>query len=87
MLIGSLCDDDKGINTGSVYTYSSNAGNTWSLQNKLLATDGLQDDYFGYSVTIDSTTAFVCASGDDDSAINSGFEYFSEYICMSIHPK
>jgi hypothetical protein len=57
-------DDDKGYNSGSAYIFKRN-GETWSQQQKLLASDGAAGDYFGYSVSISGDYAIVGAYGDD----------------------
>ena len=38
----------------------------WSEQQKLTASDGAQDDSFGYSVSIDGDTAVIGAYDDDN---------------------
>ena len=42
---------------------------------KLLASDGVAEDYFGYSVAIDGSTALVGSSYDDDNGNASGSVY------------
>ena len=46
----------------------------WSEQAKLTASDGAQDDSFGYSVSIDGDTVVV-GSMDDDNGSGSGSAY------------
>ncbi|MEZ5454614.1 MAG: FG-GAP repeat protein [Lysobacteraceae bacterium] len=41
------------------------SGNTWTQQAKLVADDGVPNDYFGASVALDGNTALVGAYGDD----------------------
>lgn len=47
-------------NRGEVYVFTSSAG-TWTQQPKLLASDGAQNDYFGYAVALSGSTAIVGA--------------------------
>jgi len=51
------------------------AGNTWLERQKLLAPDGADGDWFGYSVSISGDYAIVGAYGDDDKGSNSGSAY------------
>jgi hypothetical protein len=64
-IIGAHYDDDKGTDSGSAYIYIR-SGTTWSQQAKLVAADGANSDYFGYSVAIssDGNTAIIGAYGD-----------------------
>jgi hypothetical protein len=54
-----------------VYYYTL-TGSFWSYQSKLLAFDGVVDDYFGISVSIHNTNALIGANGDADTAIGGG---------------
>ena len=44
-------------------------------QQKITASDGASDDYFGYSVSISGDTAIVGAYGNDDKGSYSGSAY------------
>jgi len=74
VLIGAYLDDDNGADSGSAYVYTRTAG-TWTQQAKLLAGDGAEGDYFGYSVVLAGDTALIGAWGDDDNGGNSGSAY------------
>ncbi len=73
-LIGAKGDSDYGINTGSVYVFTRN-GTNWTQQAKLLASDGAEQDGFGYSVSLSGDTALIGAWHDDDKASDSGSAY------------
>jgi hypothetical protein len=45
---------------GAAYVFTR-SGASWSQQQKLVATDGVADDWFGYSVALDGETALVGA--------------------------
>ena len=61
-LVGARYDDDNGTNSGSAYIYRWN-GSQWQEESKLLASDGASNNFFGYSVSIDSSNvALVGAS-------------------------
>jgi len=48
------------ITQGSVYVFTS-SGSSWSLQQKLTASDGAAHDFFGYSVALLGDTALIGA--------------------------
>jgi hypothetical protein len=73
-LIGAKGDADHGINTGSVYVFTRN-GTSWTQQAKLLASDGAEQDGFGFSVSLSGDTALIGAWHDDDKASDSGSAY------------
>jgi hypothetical protein len=66
---------------GSVYIFGS-VGNIWSRQSKILATDGVADDRFGYRVSIFGTTAIIGAYWDDDKATDAGILVIYSRICI-----
>jgi FG-GAP repeat protein/CARDB protein len=72
-LVGSPYDDTKGIDSGSAYVYRWN-GASYD-QHKLTAIDGVKDDNFGSSVSIDGDVLAVGVCGDDDKGSNSGSVY------------
>jgi hypothetical protein len=68
-VIGAERDDDKGVDSGSVYLFDVTTG----LQsNKLLASDGAAIDLFGHSVAISASIIVVGVFGDDDNGVDSG---------------
>ncbi len=73
-LISARCDDDKGVDAGSVYVFT-HTDSSWIQQAKLLASDGAANDWFGYSVSVSGNTAGIGASLDDDKGDNSGSTY------------
>ena len=70
-IVGAYGDDDNGSASGSAYVFTR-SGSTWTQQQKITASDGVSNDYFGWSVAIDGDTAVV-GSRDDDS--DSGAAY------------
>jgi hypothetical protein len=56
---------------GSVYFYTQ-IGFSWSSQGKILAADGAPSDYFGTSVSLDTSSALIGATYDDDKATDAG---------------
>ncbi len=77
-IVGAYKDDDKGSDSGSAYIFkrSDDANDpNWYEQDKLTASDGAYEDYFGYSVSISGDYAIVGAYGDDDPGSQSGSAY------------
>jgi len=68
-LVGSS-DDDNGSNAGAAYIFHFN-GSAWVQQAKLLASDGAENDYFGYSVSILGDYAVVGALYESNANGNS----------------
>ena len=70
-IIGAYGDDDY---SGSAYVFKRD-GTSWNEQDKLLASDGAERDYFGRSVSISGDYAIIGAYGDDDNGDHSGSAY------------
>eukprot|EP01082_Thalassiosira_pseudonana_P014960 g13146.t1 g13146 contig8:4988-9008(+) len=77
LVVGAHGDDDKGYNAGAVYLYTLNStSNTWGDEQKIVASDGATDDYFGRAVAMSGTGHLVVgARGDDDKGSSSGSVY------------
>jgi hypothetical protein len=61
-LIGAFGDENH---TGSAYVFI-HTGTSWTQQAKLLALDGIANDWFGYSVSLFGDTALIGACAADD---------------------
>ena len=73
-VIGSRFDDDLGTDSGSVYVYVR-SGTTWTLEDKLTASDGEASDAFGRRVAISGDTIVVGAANEDELGNNAGAAY------------
>jgi hypothetical protein len=73
VVVGAYSDDAAGINSnsGSVYVYNTDG----TGEQKIVASDGASDDYFGMSVAIQGDKIIVGAIGDDDAGSFSGSAY------------
>lgn len=60
LVVGSVRDDDRGVDAGAAYVYALSGG-TWVLQQKLLAADAERGDEFGFAVAIDEDRIAVGA--------------------------
>ncbi len=65
-----------------LFGYDSVSG-TWQEEAKLLASDGADHDYFGWSVALSGDVALVGAYQDDDNGTNSGSAYVFRYDSVS----
>jgi len=72
-MIGSETSDN-GNYSGSVYVFTR-IGTTWTEQQKLLASDGAEADWFGFTIALDGDTALFSAALDDDNGGQSGSAY------------
>lgn len=76
-VISAQNDDDKGTNAGAAYVFVRGA-TKWTLQQKLVASDGSGGDYLGAAVSISGDTIALGAYGDDDHGSSSGSVYIFE---------
>ena len=65
-LVGAMQDDDNGWASGSAYVFRWN-GASWVEEQKLLASDGDDSEFFGCSVAISADTALVGAYQNQDT--------------------
>ena len=67
-LIGAQWDNDLGTQSGSVYIYELDpkSSEQWVFRQKLLASDGDNDDLFGYTLAIQDELAVIGAPGHVD---------------------
>ncbi len=70
--VGADRDQDNGFNSGSAYLFNVSTGAQIA---KLLPSDGVTGDLFGWSIAIDNGIVAVGAYGDDDNGTDSGSVY------------
>jgi len=75
LIVGALWDDDLGAQSGSAYIFREDKSGNWIESDKINASDGAIEDYFGLDVAIDGDTAIVAAPRDDDLGSQSGSAY------------
>ena len=75
LAIGAYNDDDNGTDSGSTYIFQRQADGSWTQVNKIIAPDGAETDWFGYSVSTDGNNLIVGAFRDDDNGNQSGSAY------------
>jgi len=76
IIVGAPREDTGGIDKGAAYVFY-NSGGTWVETQKLVASDGMAGDIFGWSVNLSNNSDFlvVGAHFEDTDASNSGAAY------------
>ena len=57
--IGAYGDDDLGNESGAVYVFTRDANGVWTQQQKLIGSDTVADDRFGYALALEGDTAVI----------------------------
>jgi hypothetical protein len=73
LVVGAPFDDNPAsgaVNQGAAYVYVLQ-GDNWALQQKLIAGDGLANDYFGFSVAVSGDSLVVGTPGASGAEIPS----------------
>ncbi len=79
-VIGARFDEDNGPNAGAAYIFRFHSDTSqWVEEQKLLASDGAEGDFFGTAVAISGEVALVGANGHDDAAESTGAVYVFRY--------
>ena len=73
-LVGAYGDDENGNSSGSAYVFRWD-GSTWNEEHKLTASDGEENKFFGFDVSVYEDVALVGAWGDNDNGDFSGSAY------------
>ncbi len=76
-LVGARNDDDAADNAGNTFLFDRDQGgaDNWGLVDKLTASDGNSEDYFGGSVALSGETALIGAYGKEDNGYYAGAAY------------
>lgn len=72
-VVGAFGNDDHGTGTGSAYVYRASTG--WAEEQKLMAKDAANIDYFGFSVAVDGEVIGIGAPGWDGNFLDQGVVY------------
>jgi len=73
-VIGAWLGDSNVANSGAAYVFTR-SGAIWSQQAKLIASDAMVGDAFGYSVAISGDTIVIGARSGDGNVSDSGSAY------------
>ena len=77
-LVGAHGDDDQSEFSGSAYVFERQGDGSWLEVDKLIATGGAFQDFFGNSVSLSGDRALVGAQLEDDLGSDSGSAYVFE---------
>jgi hypothetical protein len=67
VIVGAYRDADSGSQSGSGYVFEKNTAGQFKQVNKLVASDGTGDAFFGYAVAVTDTMVVAGAYGDNGS--------------------
>jgi protocatechuate 3,4-dioxygenase beta subunit len=76
-LVGAPLHDASGTNSGAVYVFER-SGSSWNQEAKITASDGDEEDRFGWFLAMDNGTALMSALTDDENGTTSGSTYVFE---------
>jgi hypothetical protein len=82
-IVGATGNDEGANDGGAAYVFVRDVTNTWSLEQKLLATDASFNAAFGVSVTFDGDTALVGAFLDPEKGSSAGAAYIFTHDASS----
>ena len=74
LVAGAIGDDDVDVSAGAAYVYRWD-GSQWNLEQKLVASDGVAADEFGFSAAVSGDVIAVGAVGCDDVGQDGGAVY------------
>lgn len=77
LFVGAPLADTNGADAGAAYIFNRNFGgfNNWGERKKVVATDGVAGQQFGYAVGIGGIGAIVGAPFDQENGLESGAAY------------
>jgi len=78
IIVGALFADGNSQGSGAAYIFRFDGAN-WRQEAKLVASDGMQSDYFGVSVSIDDDVAIIGADKHNNNRGNPGSAYIFRF--------
>ncbi len=79
LIVGAPKNDNaNGTEAGAIYIYDW-LGTTWGNEQKIIASDGAANDWFGNSVDISGNRVIVGAPKNDENGTDSGATYIYEW--------
>ena len=74
VLVGAWFEDSTAFNAGAAYVFQRNEGgaDNWGEVNQLLASDGANNDYFGWTVSVNGDTAIIGSYLNDEVDSDAG---------------
>lgn len=81
IVVGAYGDDDKGVDSGSVYIFTKQVSGAYLQTQKLTASDGAAGYYFGVSVSVSSDGSVIVAGahyGNDKGSASGSVYIFTK---------
>mgnify|MGYP000642746051 CR=1 FL=1 len=78
-LISAMHHDANGNNTGALYVFKKHQGQ-WRYTSKIVASDGVPEDRFGWNVALTNKTAIIAVPHRDDNGNASGAAYILDLV-------
>ncbi|MCU0256053.1 MAG: FG-GAP repeat protein, partial [Vicinamibacterales bacterium] len=66
LVVGAPGDDERGENAGAAYVFVRQPAGEWRLQQKVMSWSQRRDDWFGWSVGVDTNTLVVGSPGTQE---------------------
>ncbi|TDR23357.1 FG-GAP repeat protein [Marinicella litoralis] len=81
IMVSAIRDDDNNGDSGSVYVFGfDHNANNWVQTQKLLASDGSNGHWFGFSISIQNNRAMIAANHENQLGSNAGAVYEFNYV-------
>ena len=77
-LIGAVGCSDYGTLSGAAYVFHRGSDGSWTQKDRLTASSGATNDYFGQAVAIDGDECFIGAFKNSDTANDAGAAFVFE---------
>lgn len=78
-LISAMHHDAIGNNAGALYVFKKQLGQ-WRYTSKMVASDGVPEDRFGWNIALTNKTAIIAAPHRDDNGDASGAAYILDLV-------
>jgi hypothetical protein len=78
-LISAMHHDAIGNNAGALYVFKKQLG-LWRYTSKMVASDGVPEDRFGWNIALTDKTAIIAAPHRDDNGNASGAAYILDLV-------
>lgn len=82
--VGADKNDDNGESTGSAYIFEMDNTSSWLQTAKLIASDGVTNDFFGTSIDISNSWVVVGSKNQDTNGSDSGAAYIFEKLSPGV---
>ena len=78
LVVSASLADDADPDAGAVYVFERDPQGAWARQQKLVANDAAQNDFFGSALALSNDTLVIAAEGENNIVADSGSLYVFE---------